>query len=172
VGNLTYGPNVDAARVLADDVLPALRALVPGATLDVVGHHDDRLADLSGRPGVRLTGRVPDVAPYYAGADVVVAPLREGAGTRIKLLEAFAHERPVVATHAAVAGLAVRDRESVLLGGDLAELAALTASVLTEPARARRLVTEAARIVREHYVLEVVAPQVRRVVFGLEGGDT
>ncbi|MDQ1432271.1 MAG: polysaccharide biosynthesis protein PslH, partial [Actinomycetota bacterium] len=168
VGNLTYGPNVEAARVLADDVLPGLRNLVPDATLDVVGRHDDRLADLVDRPGVRLTGHVPDVAPYYAGADVVVAPLREGAGTRIKLLEAFAYERPVVATRAAVAGLAVRDGGSVLLGDEPADLVARAASVLTDPALARRLVTEASGIVREHYVLDVVAPRVRQMVLGQE----
>ena len=178
VGNLTYAPNVDAARLLADEVLPALRERVPDATLDVVGGHDERLADLSGRAGVRLTGHVPDLAPYYAGADVVVAPLREGAGTRIKLLEAFAYERPVVATPAAVAGLAVRDGVSVLLGHDAAELAQRAASVLIEPALARSVVTEASRIVREHYVLEVVAPVARRAVFGqagssrVEGSDT
>jgi glycosyltransferase involved in cell wall biosynthesis len=166
VGNLTYAPNVEAARVLALEVLPALRERVPDATVELVGDHDDRLVDLAGRRGVRLTGRVSDVTPHYADADVVVVPLREGAGTRIKVLEAFAHERPVVATPAAVAGLAVRDGGSVLLGGDPGALAALTASVLTEPARTVGLVAEASRLVREHYVLDVVAPGIRRIVLG------
>ena len=166
VGNLTYAPNVDAARLLADEVLPLLRDRVPDATVDLVGRHDDRLADLAGRTGIRLTGHVPDVAPYYSAADVVVAPLREGAGTRIKVLEAFAYGRAVVATPAAVAGLAVVDGQSVLLGDDPTTLADRAASVLTEPQLARRLVAEASRVVREHYVLDVVGPQARRVVFG------
>ncbi len=169
VGNLTYGPNVDAARFLADRVLPALRRRVPHATVDLVGAHDDRLADLAARPGVRLAGHVADVAPWYAAADVVVAPLRDGAGTRIKVLEAFAHERPVVATPAAVAGLAVRDGVSVLLGDDAEALSLHAALMLTDPARARALVTEASRIVREHYVLDVVAPGLRRLVLGAAG---
>src|SRR4029077_16453319 len=73
--------------------------------LDLVGPHGGALDDLGGGEGVRLTGAVPDVTPWYAGADVVVVPLRHGSGTRIKVLEAFAHARPVVATPVAVAGL-------------------------------------------------------------------
>ena len=169
VGNLTYAPNVDAVRVLVDGVLPALRERMPEATLDVVGGYDDRLIDVARRPGVRLTGHVPDLAPYYAGADVVVVPLRVGSGTRIKVLEAFAYQRPVVATRTAVSGLAVRDGVSVLLAETPGELAACTVEVLRGSARARGLVAEASRVVREHYVLDVVAPVVRRIVLGAGG---
>ena len=66
-------------------------------------------------PGVRVAGYVEDLRPWYRGADVVVVPLRHGGGTRIKVLEAFAYRRPVVATPLAVAGLDVRDRREALL---------------------------------------------------------
>jgi glycosyltransferase involved in cell wall biosynthesis len=147
-------------------VLPALRLEVRGATVDVVGPYDERLADLTNCAGVRLTGRVPEVGPYYATADVVVVPLRQGAGTRIKVLEAFAHERPVVATPAAVAGIAVRDGATVLLGDDPPTLARHAAALLGDPARAREMVDAASTLVRDHYVLDVVAPEARRLIFG------
>ena len=119
VGNLTYAPNRDAARVLACDVLPMVRRQRPGATLELVGPHDDTLSDLPAHDGVTLTGAVPEVAPHYEHADVVVTPLRHGAGTRIKVLEAFAHRRPVVATATAVAGLdAEPGREAVVVSDD------------------------------------------------------
>jgi glycosyltransferase involved in cell wall biosynthesis len=166
VGNLTYAPNVVAARVLVDEVLPAVRAAVPEVTVDVVGPHDEGLAALAGRDGVRLAGRVPEVTPWYDRADVVVVPLLEGAGTRIKVLEAFAHGRPVVATPAAVAGLPVRDGGSVLLGVDATTLARQTIALLQDPARARAVAAEASALVHGHYVLDVVAPAARRLIFG------
>jgi glycosyltransferase involved in cell wall biosynthesis len=166
VGNLTYTPNVDAVRELVLDVLPAVRAHVPDAMVDVVGAHDERLTELAGHDGVHLTGAVPDVAPWYAGADVVVVPLRHGAGTRIKVLEAFAHRRPVVATPAAVAGLAVQDGRSVHLGTTAEELAAHAAHLLRSPAAARQTVGEAEAVLSEHYLLDVVAPMARRLLIG------
>ena len=172
VGNLTYAPNVDAVRVLVTEVLPVLRARIPGATVDIVGAHDARLADLAGHDGVHLAGAVADLDPWYAGAEVVVVPLHEGAGTRIKVLEAFAHGRPVVATPAAVAGLDVVDGRSVHLGTSAAELATHTARLLSDPHDARRTVDEADRVLSEHYLLDVVVPRARRLLFGRPLEDT
>ena len=121
---------------------------------------------------MRFAGAVEDLAPWYAGADVVVVPLREGAGTRIKVLEAFAHRRPVVATPAAVAGLAVVDGRSVHLGTTAGELAAHTARLLTDPDEARRTVDEAEAVLAANYLLDVVAPRARRLLLGRPLEDT
>ncbi len=168
VGNLTYAPNVDAARDLVVEVLPRLRAHVRGAGVDLVGVYDRRLVDLADHDGVHLAGPVRDVAPWYAGADVVVVPLREGAGTRIKVLEAFAHRRPVVATPAAVAGLAVHDGRSVHLGETPAALAAQAARLVRAPAESRRTVDAASAVLSEHYLLDVVAPLARQLLIGID----
>jgi glycosyltransferase involved in cell wall biosynthesis len=172
VGNLTYGPNVDAVRDLVAGVLPAVRTEVPDATVDIVGAYDDRLADLAVDDGVHLAGAVADLTPWYAGADVVVVPLREGAGTRIKVLEAFAHRRPVVATPAAVAGLDVIDGRSVHLGASPEELAAHAVRLLRHPDDARRTVDEAEAVLAEHYLLDVVVPRARRLLLGRPLEDT
>jgi glycosyltransferase involved in cell wall biosynthesis len=166
VGNLTYAPNVEAVRELVVVVLPRVRAAGPDATVHVGGAHDDRVAELAGREGVHLAGAVPDLAPSYARADLVVVPLRDGAGTRIKVLEAFAHRRPVVATPAAVSGLEVVDGESVHLGTTPAELAAHAVRLLGDPIEARRTVDRAEAVVAEHYLLDVVVPRARRLLIG------
>jgi glycosyltransferase involved in cell wall biosynthesis len=169
VGNLTYAPNVDAVRDLVTEVLPRVRPEVPEATVDLVGAHDERLADLADHDGVRLAGAVADLAPWYADADVVVVPVREGAGTRIKVLEAFAFHRPVVATAAAVAGLDVVDGISVHLGDSPAALADHAVRLLRDPARSRRTVDEAEAVLAEHYLLDVVVPRARRLLAGDDG---
>ncbi len=168
VGNLTYPPNIAAARELVLEVVPAVRPSIPDVTVDVVGAHDARLADLADRDGVHLAGAVTDLAPWYAGADVVVVPIREGAGTRIKVLEAFAHRRPVVATPAAVAGLQVEDGRSVHLGQSPDALAAHAARLLRTPDEVRRTVDEASTVLAEHYLLDVVAPRARHLLIGTD----
>jgi len=157
VGNLTYEPNLEAAHMLAHEILPLVRERHPDATVDLVGPNDGSLEPSS---HVRVAGRVAELAPWYDGADVVVAPLLRGGGTRIKVLEAFAHRRPVVATAAAVAGLAVRDGHEVSLGGTPRELAERVGALLAEPRRAAAMVEAAGGMLASQYLQEVVAQQV------------
>ncbi len=163
VGNLTYGPNLEAARLLVEEVLPLVWREHAGVTVDIVGPHSEALRD---GPQARVTGMVDDLEPYYRAADIVVAPLRHGGGTRIKVLEAFAHRRPLVATPLAVAGLAVRDGHDVLLGDSAVELARAITALLDDPARGARLARHAARTLEARYVQNVVAPMICDLVAG------
>lgn len=103
VANGDFRPNTRGLQWLIEDVLPRVPASVP-VTLDVVGRPPARPV-LS--PQVRYHGRVPDVRPYYERAHVAVAPIPFGSGTRLKIVEAMAHGRPVVSTSAGAEGLPV-----------------------------------------------------------------
>ena len=107
-GTLRYPPNADAARYLVEDVAPRLRALVPGAQIRLVGVAPPALSELDDPPSVTLMGQVPDITDELRRADVIVIPMRYGSGTRIKILEAFAHRIPVVSTTMGAEGLGVR----------------------------------------------------------------
>jgi polysaccharide biosynthesis protein PslH len=161
VGNLTYPPNLDAVDLLVERILPAVRRrLGRRVRLTLVGPHDGRLDGLRAAD-VEVTGFVSDLAPFYGAADVVVVPLRSGAGTRIKLLEAFAHRVPVVASSVGAAGLEVRDGRHLLLADDCDRAAAAVEAVLTDGELAARLTDEAARLVRERYCTDAVVPAIR-----------
>ena len=163
VGNLTYWPNVDAAIRLVRDVLPRIREASAGAVrLTLAGDACAAVRELACDPGVRVTGFVPDLARCYADADVVVAPLAHGAGTRIKLLEAFAAGVPVVTTGPGAAGLEVADGEHALLADTPAGLAAAVARLLADPALQARLVRAATGLVTSRYSHAVVIPQIRQ----------
>jgi glycosyltransferase involved in cell wall biosynthesis len=105
VGSFIHPPNADAAARLIRRIFPAVRRQIPDARLLVVG--DRPPAELRGAADehVIVTGRVPDVAPYLDEAAVVVAPMFLGGGLRIKVLEALAAGKAVVATPRAVEGL-------------------------------------------------------------------
>lgn len=161
VGNLTYPPNLEAVDLLIEGILPAVRRrLGRRVNLTLVGPHDGRLDPLHGAD-VEVTGFVPDVGPFYASADAVVVPLRSGAGTRIKLLEAFAYGVPVIASSVGAAGLEVGDGRHLLLADDCDRSAAAVVAVLTDDNLAARLVAEASRLVGEHYCIDVVTPAIR-----------
>ena len=160
VGNLTYPPNVEAASFLVQRILPELRRrLGNGVRLTLVGPYAPSLESLADGQ-VELVGFAPDLGPAYARADVVVAPLRIAGGTRIKLLEAFAHGVPVVASPVAAGGLMVAHGRHLLLAQDAPAFAAAVEQLLSSPTLASRLVSHAQQLVRDEYSTEAVMPRI------------
>ncbi|HVE66979.1 MAG TPA: glycosyltransferase, partial [Solirubrobacteraceae bacterium] len=131
VGNFVHPPNVDAARRLVTSIYPAVRERRPDCVLHVVG--DGPPADLTSA-GVVLTGRVAAVEPYLERAAVVVVPLREGGGMRVKVLEALAAGKAVVASPLAVEGLDVVDGRDLVVAGTDEEFARHVLQLLEDPA--------------------------------------
>lgn len=151
VGACDYPPNADAVAFWASSVWPLLADPRP---LHVAGRHPDALGALAEHPGVRVVGEVEDTAPVLAAASLVVVPLRLGGGTRIKVLEALAHGRPVVSTPKGVEGLPLGEADGVLVGATAAALAALIDGLA--PARLAAL-GAAARHAAEAYDWQRVA---------------
>lgn len=119
VGNLGYYPNQDAIRYLVGDIMPILRSGLGGEVRAVVvgGGASHRLQRLmAAEPLLTYRGYVDDLAPVYRAADAAIVPLRVGGGTRIKILEAFAHGVPVVATPEGAEGLEVTHGGELLVG--------------------------------------------------------
>jgi glycosyltransferase involved in cell wall biosynthesis len=117
VGTLGYAPNADAVMWFASRVWPRLqRALRHRVRWLIVGlNMPPQVARLASRRGIEVSGSVDDVGPYYRRADLVVAPLRAGGGTRVKIIEAVAHGRPLVATRLAVEGTTFRPGVDMLV---------------------------------------------------------
>lgn len=116
VGNFEHPPNRDAAEHLTGSILPRVRAACPDARLVIVGPSTRTYVQPS--EGVVVEGHVPDVQPYLDAASVVVAPLYTGGGMRIKVVEAIAAGKAVVATPRAVRGIEIEDGTHVYLAGD------------------------------------------------------
>ncbi len=90
-----------------------------------------------------VVGRVPDMATELARADVVVVPVRFGSGTRLKILEAFAHRVPVVSTTIGAEGLGVEDRTHLLIADRPEEFADAIYRLRSSPTLHRRIVDAA-----------------------------
>jgi glycosyltransferase involved in cell wall biosynthesis len=138
-GLLRYRPNLDAAMYLVDEIWPRVRARRPAARLWIVGRGDPEDIRRLSRPGVVVTGEVPDVRPYLERAAVVVVPVRMGGGTRLKVVEALAMAKPVVTTTLGCEGIDVEHGRDVLIADDADSTAAAIDRLFADPALGARL---------------------------------
>jgi glycosyltransferase involved in cell wall biosynthesis len=156
-GSMDWLPNEDAILWFAAEILPRVRARVPGATLTVVGRNPTpAVRALDGAGGVTVTGSVPDVRPYIERAAAFVVPIRIGGGTRLKIYEAMAMGRAVVSTAVGAEGLPVRDGVDAVLADAPDAFADAVVALLTDPARAEAVGREAAAMVRARYGWDAV----------------
>ena len=158
-GLLSYRPNLDAARHLVDDILPRIRERHRSVTLTIVGTGRDADLDALRRPGVTVTGWVTDVRPYLRRASVVVAPLRIGAGTRLKVVEGLAMAKPMVSTTVGCEGIDVKPGEHLLVADAPDDFADAVVLLLRDRALGQRLGGAGHRLARDHYSWEGAAAQ-------------
>lgn len=164
LGSLEWRPNLDAVGLLLDRIFPAVRAAVPGATLDLVGRRPPAALArrAAGAPGVALHADVADVRPFLARAGVMAVPLRVGGGSRLKILEALATGLPVVSTRVGAEGLCLRDGEHLDLADDPPAFAAALAAALRDPDRARHLAARGRDLVLRRYDWDALAGALER----------
>ena len=145
-GQLRYEPNRRGLLRFLADGWPAVTRARPRASLRVVGEGaDDGLRRaVEAAPAAELVGLVPEIGPELARAAVVVVPIWEGAGTRLKALEAMAAARPVVGTSLGVSGIGFVEPRHGLVADDPAGLGRATAELLADPER-RAAIGPAAR---------------------------
>ena len=150
-GKMDFRPNVDAMLWFVKEVLPLIQREQPQVRLAIVGQRPHpRLEPLRHLPGVTVTGWVPDVRPYIAGATVYVAPLRVGGGTRLKLLQAMAMGAAVVSTSLGAEGFPVAHDHQLLLADTPQSFAQAVLTLLNDPARRARLGAAARRFARSY----------------------
>jgi glycosyltransferase involved in cell wall biosynthesis len=161
VGNFDVPHNIDAARHLARDIMPLVRAAEPGAVLRLVGHGRlDRLRLGDPGRGVEARGFVPSLADAYAGAAVFVAPLRFAAGVQNKVIEAMASGLPVVTTSLVNRGLGAADGDEIVVRDEPGAFAEAVVGLLRDGERARRLGDRGRAFVRARFTWNAVVDRV------------
>jgi polysaccharide biosynthesis protein PslH len=151
-GSLTYSANYDAMQWFLAQVYPAIKQRVPQVSLSITGSVQGiDCGGLAFDPSVLLTGYVADVRQPVSEAAVCIAPIRQGSGTRLKILEAMALGTPVVATRKGAEGLDVVDGEHLLLADDAVTFGSHVVALLQTQALRARLSANARRLVEERY---------------------
>jgi len=144
-GQMDYAPNIAAVTRFADAILPVIQQSRPEAQFHVVGRAPtNAVTQLGEKAGVTVWGAVPDVRPFLAAADMVVAPLTIARGVQNKVLEAMAMARCVLLSPEAATGIDAEHGKHYVIGEDDAALAARTLHLLDRPSE-REAIGKAAR---------------------------
>jgi polysaccharide biosynthesis protein PslH len=160
-GNMSWYPNAAAMLFFADRIWPALKAKLPGVTMDVIGGNPPpRLSALAARDdNFRVHGFVPDVRPYIAQAAVYVCPIMDGGGTKLKILDALAMGKAIVAHPIACEGIQVQDRRDVIFAREPDEFAGSIATLLESPELRKQLSLNARALAESSYSYSFIGRQ-------------
>ena len=152
VGSLFYSPNIDAVTFFHRKIFPIIRDSVPHARFRIVGMnpHDD-VARMDNGGDCIVNASVEDLEPYYAAAQVVVVPMRLGAGSKLKVVEALARGKALVSTTFGAEGFDLRPGVDLEIGDTAEEFAAHCSRLLHDDAERERLSANGRARVIEHY---------------------
>jgi glycosyltransferase involved in cell wall biosynthesis len=155
-GNMSYAPNVDAARYLVKEVMPLVWEYSPYATVLIAGADPKpavrALASNAQKPEkVTVSGRMPDIREAYASSQLFVAPMRIGSGLQNKLLEAMAMQKQCVTTSLANAALGATSGDQLFVGDSKEDLAYWISLLLGSEEVRSRIAHEGNLFVRQHY---------------------
>jgi glycosyltransferase involved in cell wall biosynthesis len=166
LGAYTYAPNIAGAEFLITKVWPLVRAAAPDAQLVIAGNRSDRIQNFAHPPaGVRFVGFVDDLPRLYGDAQVVCCPIQSGGGTRIKIIEAAAHARPVVSTTIGAEGLQFQDEREILIADAPAQFARACIRLLEDLPLATRLGTMARERAQALYSRASAIESIKREIF-------
>lgn len=153
LGKFSYQPNEEAALILINEIYPGLKQRYPDAQLWLVGRDPTAAMETATKtePDIHITGRVPDVRPYLETASVMIVPLRQGGGTRLKILEAFASQCPVASTSKGAEGLDVQNNVHLCLGETAGQLIEKVEHLWQNPLFAQRIAETAYDLFLQKY---------------------
>ena len=152
IGRMDYYPNQECMQRFCDSVWPLLRAQRPALKLLIVGADPSpAMQALGQRPGVTVTGSVPDVRPFVRGSALMVAPLAIARGTQNKILEAMAMGVPVVTSRVAAGGVDAEAERHLLVADTPQEIADAVLLVTSDAAERHRLAVAGRDRVRSHH---------------------
>ncbi|MCA9369883.1 MAG: glycosyltransferase [Pseudomonadales bacterium] len=153
VGTFKWLPNVEAVNYLLDAVWNGVKAQIPNAQLHIVGNEptQDIIEKAKALKDVKVLGRIDDIRDAFSTANVLIAPVMSGKGTRYKILEAMAAGTPIVATPTAVEGIDVTPDTHVVLSSSPEELIQQTVKVLQNRSLQKKLSSTGKLYVAQHF---------------------
>ena len=163
VGQFKWLPNRDATKFLVEDIWPKIKTNLPNARLWIVGRNPPADILNYATDGIRVDGGVEDIRLAYGQTSVLLAPIRNGRGTKYKILEAMAAKTPIVGTKLATEGIDIVDWEHALIAENAQDLANQTVRVLKNPDLGDKLATAAYKLVSSQYNWKKISAKLDKV---------
>jgi len=158
-GNMDYAPNVDAVQYFVKEMWPAISIANPNTKFIIAGQRPVDAVKRLANNRIEVTGFIPDLKDMYAQASVVIAPLRFGAGTQNKVLEAMAMGVPTVCTHIGFEGLQIQSGQGVIMAKDKGVFIAKVNALLEDAAERAKVGEQGLEIAKSRFSWDRIALQ-------------
>ena len=169
IGGFQHPPNADAVLWYAREILPLLRERLPGVRTIIVGSMVPAPIKALAAPDFVIAGYVPDVAPYFNGCRISIAPLRYGAGVKGKINLAMSYGLPVVATSTSIEGMHLTSGEDVLTADTPTEFADAVVRLYHDRELWERLAAGGRENVRRYFSRDVARSAITRLIALADG---
>lgn len=167
-GSMNSRLNIDAVNWFTNEIFGEIKEIVPDCKFLIVGHNPtEEVKRLTRIDGVKVTGRVNRTEPYIVGADLVVIPLRGGAGVKIKLLEALAAQRTILTTDHGISGTKITPGEEVLQANSIEEFTQKAIRSLENPDEYKEMRRQGTKYVEENHSWENIIDDLESDLFNL-----
>jgi glycosyltransferase involved in cell wall biosynthesis len=161
-GNMDYAPNVDAVGYFVSDILPVIRQKHPDVKFIIAGQRPVPKVQALASDNVIITGFVKDLAAVYNSASIVVAPLRFGAGTQNKVLEAMAMGVPVVCSNVGFKGLGIASGDGAVMQTDTQAFADSVIKLLDSADARREVGAKGVQVMQSSFGWDGIARQLEQ----------
>jgi len=153
VGTLNWYPNIEAVRFIAFKIWPKLKVEVPGISVDIIGAHppDDIRSIAAADKRFNVHGFVDDIRSNFEQAAVYVCPIRDGGGTKLKILDALAMQKAIVAHPIACEGIDVTDGKDVAFAEEPDDYVDLIKRLIDDNEARKNLGRNARKLAENHY---------------------
>ena len=169
IGGFQHPPNTDAVLWYAQEVLPYVRAALPGVVTYIVGSSVPANVRALAAEDFVVTGYVPDVTPYFMGCRVSIAPLRYGAGVKGKINLAMSYGLPVVATTPSIEGMSLVPERDVLVADDAKDFADAIVRLYYDEALWNQLAAGGRENIRTYFSRDVARSTITRLIAFAKG---
>jgi len=160
-GAMGYFPNEDGMLYFHREIAPLLNAGQVNYSLSVVGSKPSAAVLAMDNGGnCRVTGFVDDVRPYMAEAEIMIVPLRIAGGTRLKILEAFAMGKAVIATPEGAEGIDALAGKDILIADSPQRFADAVAELLADPKKRREIAKNGRQVALKYYDWQIIGKRV------------
>jgi GT2 family glycosyltransferase/glycosyltransferase involved in cell wall biosynthesis len=163
IGSFQHKPNIDAVLFFTKEIYPAVRRHLPNAKFYVIGDKAPPEVVALASENIVVTGRQPDVQPYFDNVKLSIAPLRFGAGVKGKINQSMGFGVPVVGTSIAVEGMDLINREDAMVADEPAQFATAMIELYESEELWNRLSQNAIVKTRDFYSVNAAQKQLRKL---------
>lgn len=153
IGTMYWPPNIDAINWFLDEIYPLVKQKVPNVRCTLIGARPpESITDRAKTdPSLTVTGYVPDPLPYLEDSSMMVVPVRAGGGMRVKILNALSQGIPMVSTTVGCEGIAVTNKNDILIADEPQAFADATVRLLTDAALNQQITLNGRRTAEQKY---------------------